>query len=430
MDHRHYMVAVAQVLQKSEAKRKSARTLGRTVRLNGIPFKFVGYPIAGPQCVTVSLAINDLDLPAVVGLGERFAYRAGSNFARVYRDLSVVRIEFTLPPSQWREVRLSQLPHHRESLTIGQRALGPVARLDWINPHKAVFGGSQTGKTTCLADMLISLTKTLKTDELALIVLNPKNTPKLHPFARLPHLLAPIGTDYESCANLLRFALAQMEERRTDMALQKRRLVLMIDEVAQLTEVKRECGPIITQLTQMAAEMRFNVVAASQAANPSVFGESGSLSSANFLSRIVFQLPHDQSYLATKLKGQHTEMLGGDNGMGKGDGLAISGSRVIRFRAALPEERDFEDLPRLETEPELPDVANMAGDSAIREKWQVDPDRLAYALILHDSATAIQKQFGGGMDRARTARDYAVELRQRIQHWVQVKRSEGKGGAV
>lgn len=418
--YQFYLVAVAQVLQKAEARRRGVRTLGRTVRLaNGIPFKFMGRPVAGPQCVTVSLAINDDDLAMVMKLGERFAHRANSQFARVYRDLSTVRVEFTLPSNQWQEVHLSGLPHHRGSVTVGQRALGPVARLDWTNPMKAIFGSTRTGKSTCLADMCISLVKVRTPQELRLLILNPKNDGVFAPFSRLPHLMARIATDYQACADLLRMALAEMEQRRRDSSRMEQRLVVIVDEVAQLTEVMPETGPIITQLSQMAGGLRINLIVASQAANPSTFGKTGSLAQANFQSRLVFQLPHTQAYLATGLSDQHPEQLGGN-----GDGLAVSGDRVTRFRAALPRSQDYENLPRMEVEPDLPD-ADMAGDAVIRTgQWQVDPDRLAYALTVRDSATAIQRQFGGGMDRARMVRDYAAELRERSKYWLQVRKGE------
>ena len=57
--------------------------------------------------------------------------------------------------------------------------------------------------------------------------------------------------------------------------------------------------------------------------------------------------------------------------------------------------------------------------------WQIDPDRLAYALVVRDSATAIRGQFGGGTVTARQVRDYAGLLRQRIMHW---RRVTGRSG--
>ena len=103
----------------------------------------------------------------------------------------------------------------------------------------------------------------------------------------------------------------------------KAKCLNLIDEVAELVIAKPEVGDSITRLSQMSGGLGMNLIAASQAANPSVFGDKGSLAQANFATRLVFQLPNDQSWLATKVKGQHTGELGG-----KGDGLFITMSGV------------------------------------------------------------------------------------------------------
>jgi hypothetical protein len=407
-----YLWAVSWVLRNTDATTRVWWQGGRRVKLpDGVPHEFGGRPILGPQCATVTLRIRDEDWKTVEGLGERLAMAARSSLARVYRDLDLVRVEFTLPPSQWREVRLAELPHRPEGATIGRKALGPAARVGWDTPHKAVFGGSQSGKTTCLADVILSLARAHQPDDYRLLILNPKNDKALRPFARLAHLSAPVANNYEDSLTLLRFALGEMERRRGNSQLQERapRWVVVVDEVAQLVEVHPEAGAFITQLSQMAGGLKINLVVASQAANPTVFGDKGSLARANFGGRLIFQLPHDQSYLATGLAGQHTERLGG-----KGDGLAITSGRVTRFRAALPQRQDFEVLPFRHAEPEMPESYLLAGDAALQNGWQVPPDMLAYALVKSNSAKQIQARFGGAMSKARLVRDYSVALRQAV----------------
>jgi len=420
-----YLYAVASVLSQTDA---SHRKWGRRQTLpGGVPFRVVTAPTVGPQCVTVTLQIRDEDLKSVLGLGDRLALAAGSQFARVYRDLAVVRIEFTLPPAQWREVHLSKLRHRPRSATFGQKALGPIARMDWTTPHKAIFGGTQSGKTTCLADLLISLSRTHQPEACGFLILNPKNDPSLHPFERLAHLAAPVATDYDRSVALLRYALAEMERRRDDRSRIRQRLVVVVDEIAQLTQVRPETGPVLTQLSQMAGGLQINLIVASQAANPGVFGGQGSLAKTNFAGRLVFQLPREQAWLATGLEGQQTDRLGG-----KGDGLAIANGRVTRIRAALPSAQDYANLPRRRVAPAPLRPDQLAGDRAIAEPaneedgepqpWQIDPDRLAYALVIRNSATAIRGQFGGGTPGAMQVRDYATALRQMALKWQRVKR--------
>jgi hypothetical protein len=419
-----YLYAVASVLSQTDA---GHRKWGRRQALpGGVPFRVLTAPAAGPQCVTVTLQIRDEDLKKVLGLSDRLALAAGSQFARVYRDLAAVRIEFTLPPSQWRAVHLSKLRHRPRSATFGQKALGPIARMDWTTPHKAIFGSTQSGKTTCLADLLISLARTHQPEECGFLILNPKNDSSLHPFSRLAHLAAPAANDYDRSADLLRYALAEMERRRHNQARPRPRLVVVVDEIAQLTQVRPEVGPILTQLSQMAGGLKINLVVASQAANPGVFGDKGSLAKANFAGRIVFQLPREQAWLATGVAGQQTDRLGG-----QGDGLAIANGQVTRIRAALPSEQDYANLPRRAAAPVSPRSDQLAGDRAIEkpaadendgregidQPWQIDPARLAYALLVRSSASAIREQFGGGTTSAMQVRDYAFLLRREITRW-------------
>lgn len=417
-----YLYAVHNVLRTTRATIKS---WGKSQQLpGGIPHRFIGQPVTGPQCCTVTVQIRDEDLKTVLALGERLALRAGSHFARVYRDRQVVRVEFTLPPEQWREVHLSRLPHHREMATIGQKALGPVARLSWgISPHKAIFGGTQTGKTTCLADIIISLARTHEPESLRFLMLNPKNAPELNRFARLPHLSAKIGVAYEDCGNLLRFAVGETELRISDPGRARSRLVVIIDEVADLCLSDDSIGLAITKLSQKAGGLNVNLIAASQAPNPSVFGKKGSLAQANFGARIVFQLPQQYAYMASGgVPGLRTEALGaGDQ---KGDGLAVSNGVVTRFRAALPEEADYAKLPRRESEPETPPEDKLAGD--VEVCWYQDDlaDRLAFAAEVKDSATAIMQQFGGSAARAAWVRELWRLFEERRGYW----RKEGVSG--
>lgn len=416
-----YFRAVAGVLGQTQAYQRSLASLGRRTALpGGLPYRFVGTPIYGPQCATVSLQIRDQDLKTVEGLGDRLAHRTGAPMARVYRDLSLVRLEFTLPKDQWREVQLGRLPHRGRFATIGQKALGPVARLGFDPPHKAIFGGTQSGKTTCLADIVISLARTHSPEDLQFLILNPKNDAKLSPFARLPHLVGPVSGGYDDSETLLRLSLAEMERRKGDPLRCRQRLLIIIDEIARLTEVLPQTGPMITSLSQVAAGLNINLIAASQAANPSTFGKRGSLAQANFGARIVFQLPNDQAWMAGLVKGLNTGSLGRD-----GDAYAINAGRVTRIRAAWPAESDYANLPRTADPPLPPASDHLAGD-ALALAWPLADlaDRAAFALVdqrrrtlSQPSASAIQRKFGGAMDRARWVRDLMVMFQERVTYW-------------
>jgi hypothetical protein len=187
--------------------------------------------------------------------------------------------------------------------------------------------------------------------------------------------------------------------------------------------------------------MNMNVVIASQVANPSVFGPSGTKTKDLFGSRIVFQLGDEQAWMATGMGGQKTGFLGGN-----GDALAVNGGKAVRMRAALPSGQDYESLPRAEAQPAPPEDRDLAGDRALAvvpgegQNYEIEvthdfesgmrytarfdmpelSQKLVYALekktprggrMRPVGADGIQSQFGGAMATARLLRDLAARMR-------------------
>ena len=437
---RYYLTAIQRVLMGVEAYQRPG-ILSKKERIpTGIPFSVPRWISSGPQCVTVPLAIRGQDLERVLVLGDRLALEARSSFVRVYRDRGQVNVEFTLPPEQWLKVRLRELPQHRhQAASFGQLSLGQVARLSFErSPHKLISGGSQMGKTTCESSLVISLARSYAPEELKLLIINPKREPSLDAFARLPHLAARIAHDHDDCVNLLRFALGEMDLRGTDRGRCGQRWVVVIDEVSDLCLAREEAGVIITRLVQLAGSLNINVIAATQSPYPSVFGKTGSLGQANFGGYLVFKIPTQYAFFATGgLKGVRTAELGGEGDNGKGDGYAISGGNIVRFRGALPERRDYEALPHTDREPDDAPTERLAGDAVLDGgmSWEIGDlaDRAGYALALSGgetqnlasrhlasrrlSANRIRKQFGGAMVRSQWVRDFVMALQERTTYW-------------
>lgn len=436
---RYYLTAIQRVLMGVEAYER-AGLFGKKERIpTGVPFRVARSIASGPQCVTVPLAIRGQDLERVLALGDRLALEARSSFVRVYRDLGAVNVEFTLPPEQWLKVRLHDLPQRHHRASFGQLSLGQVARLSFErSPHKLISGSSQMGKTTCESSLVISLARTHAPEELKFLIINPKQEPSLDAFARLPHLAARIAHDHDDCANLLRFALGEMELRRTDRSRCGQRWVVLIDEVSELCLARPEAGVIITRLVQFAGSLGINVIAATQSPYPSVFGKTGSLGQANFGGYLVFKIPTQYAYFATGgLSGVRTAELGGQGDNGKGDGYAISGGSIVRFRGALPEQRDYEELPHTDREPDETPPDRLAGDVVLDggTSWEVNDlaDRAGYALALAEagqlSANRIRKQFGGAMARSQWVRDFVTALQERTSYWTMSPEILALGGS-
>jgi hypothetical protein len=414
---------------------------GRRNRLpGGVPILTIGKTVYGPQAATVTVRVRDEDLARLTTpvMGERLAYTARSHFAYTYRYLDLLRVEFTLPPERWRVVPLSGLPQHRDALAIGQQATGQVARLDWKNPHKAVFGSTQYGKSTFLVDYMIAIAKTYSPEECRVFLCNPKNEMAFHPLNGLPHLGAKVAVDYADCERLLFWIVAEIKARRGDAVRQRQRWVVLVDEVAELVENRPDVAKAIRTITQMGGGLGVNLIAASQSANPTVFGNRGSQSKTNFSTKIIFSLPSSQAYLATDIGGRQypVEKLGLG---GKGDCIIVSNGLVTRCRAALPSETDFATLPKTETVVALPQMNEPVGERVLEvhpeyNRRVIGPDEtteivmdyqgktqhwtpellgqaVCYILKVSASTEKVRAEFGIGTNKARAARDVVEAMR-------------------
>jgi S-DNA-T family DNA segregation ATPase FtsK/SpoIIIE len=79
-------------------------------------------------------------------------------------------------------------------------------------PHVIVAGATGAGKSVGLNVMLTSLLYRRTTEELRLLMIDPKVV-ELAPFDRIPHLLLPVVTDMKQAANALKWAVDEMERR-------------------------------------------------------------------------------------------------------------------------------------------------------------------------------------------------------------------------
>ncbi|MCL4295707.1 MAG: hypothetical protein KJ077_08265 [Anaerolineae bacterium] len=427
-----YQNAIMQVLGATEAY-GPRDLLGRRQRLpGGIPFQIVGGTVYGPQAATVTLNVRDEDLGKLTTResGERLALRARSHFAYVYRHLELVRVEFTLPPDRWRVVPLAGLPQHKDALAIGQQATGAVARLDWKNPHKAVFGSTRYGKSVFLVDYNIAISKAYDPEECKVFIINPKNDEQFAPLYKLPHMGASPAIEYTDCERLLFSIKAEALERRTDKERCSQRWVIFVDEISELIDARPRVAEAIRSLAQIAGGLNINLVVASQAANPSVFGDGGSKSKVNFKTVISFALDADQAFMVTRRAGRQypIEQLGMG---GKGDCIVVSNGIITRCRAALPDKVDFANLPRIERLEPVPQIVQPVSERVLdvalpadsldllygekEQHWTIEDlgRALAYALVVSAVPEQIRTKSGVrmGTDKARAVRDVLDVMR-------------------
>jgi len=137
---------------------------------------------------------------------------------------------------------------------IGESREGPL----WVDlaelPHLLVGGHTGSGKSVFLRQLLTGLLLLLGPGRLRLALVDLKGGTELNLFERLPHLMAPVARDQESCLEL--FQLVTVELHRRQALLDRAGLedierwnavhpgeplpyiLVVVDEVAELSAVE------------------------------------------------------------------------------------------------------------------------------------------------------------------------------------------------
>lgn len=238
----------------------------------------------------------------------------------------------------------------------GRPVVGNLAKM----PHLLVAGTTGSGKSVAVNAMICSILFSCRPEDVRFLMVDPKML-ELSIYEGIPHLLAPVVTDVNKAAALLKWAVAEMEERYRLMSelgvrnlsgynqriqeclisgeeptrrvkvgfdpetgrpveqeepipLEKKPLiVIIIDELADLMiQVGKDVEPAIARLAQMARAAGLHLIIATQ--RPSVDVITG-LIKANFPTRLAFQV-------SSKIDSRTIlDSMGADRLLGMGDGL-------------------------------------------------------------------------------------------------------------
>jgi S-DNA-T family DNA segregation ATPase FtsK/SpoIIIE len=276
----------------------------------------------------------------VAGLAEEIALSLGSPSCRVYRQEGQVQVE--VPRDDAQAVCLLALcrrlvaegsrgratvPPVTAVLGLDQEGVPLLLRLPSPNvAHVLIAGTTGSGKTALARTVLTSLVLFNNQRTLQVVVVDPKGR-GFTAFEGLPHLLVPVVGRVEEALAVLGRLVEEME-RRDEEGRSEPRLVLVLDELADLVQVGgREMERLLTRLTQRGREAGLHLVACTQKPAAAVIG---GLVKSNFPVRVVGSVasPEDAK-VATGLAGTGAEKL-----LGQGDFLVVAKGQTMRMQAA------------------------------------------------------------------------------------------------
>ena len=264
----------------------------------------------------------------IAGLSDDLALALKAQTIRIQAPIpgkGVVGIE--VPNDQPETVYLRELlesSDFRESdarlmLALGKTATGGCYSSDLAKmPHLLIAGATGSGKSICIHALIASLLFRNGPEDVRLIMVDPKML-ELSIYNSIPHLVTPVVTDPTKAAQVLGWAVSEMESRYQTMSghnvrnilefneeLGKRReqadsdakrdevpvnlpyLVVVIDELADLMmTAPAEIEGSLARLAQMGRAVGIHLIVATQ--RPSVNVITGTIK-ANFPSRIAFRV--------------------------------------------------------------------------------------------------------------------------------------------
>jgi S-DNA-T family DNA segregation ATPase FtsK/SpoIIIE len=326
-------------------------------------------------------------------------------------------------------------------LALGKTVSGETQVNDMATmPHLLIAGSTGTGKSVGLNCIISSLLYRCTPDECRLILIDPKRL-ELSVYEEIPHLLTPVVTEPKMAANVLKWAITEMERRIRLLAAEGVRnldqynvlmrsekgsnvvprggpegstpaeegagkplhyIVIVIDEFADLMMVaSNEVEECITRLAQMARAVGIHLILATQ--RPSVDVITG-LIKANFPARISFRV-------AARVDSRTIlDSMGAEQLLGKGDMLFLppGSARLTRVHGAYVSEKEVARLadflrqaakPRYDESVGKQETAADGGEPI--EHDDLFDDAVRFVLESGQASTSmLQRRFRIGFSRA------------------------------
>lgn len=230
----------------------------------------------------------------------------------------------------------------------GQAVSAPLSEM----PHLLIAGATGSGKSVCLNTLVTTLLLTHPPEQLRFLMIDPKMV-ELTSYNGIPHLIAPVVTNFEQVVGALMWVTREMERRYQQFARVKARklssynakvsqeerlpyLVVVIDELADLMmmapdDIERQ----LCRLAQMARATGIHLVIATQ--RPSVDVVTG-LIKANFPTRIAFAVTSQTDSRVI------LDTAGAERLLGKGDMLymASDSPKLARLQGCFVSDEEIQ----------------------------------------------------------------------------------------
>ncbi len=296
-------------------------------------------------------------------------------------------IGFEIPTTQRQMVYLREMCDSLEfhdtgsklTIALGQDVAGVAKYTDLTRmPHLLVAGATNSGKSICLATIIMSLIIRLTPKDLRMVMIDPKRV-ELTLFETLPHLMCPVVRDVKEAAGVLRAVVREMDRRydqfseagvrnidgwnaKASFADRLPYIVVVVDELADLMiQCRNEVETSITRLAQLARATGIHLIIATQ--RPSVDVITGTIKN-NISSRISFAVSSgidSRTILDT---------VGAEDLIGKGDMLflPIDATKPLRVQGCYVSEKEIEDVCKFWSDQEKPSYVINPVEVAIRDK--------------------------------------------------------------
>lgn len=363
----------------------------------------------GPQITAYTISLGLGERPeSVEQLQGALALAAGATSCRLARDNGRLLLELPKPEVDRRPLRANRLetlaPPNSTAVAVGVATGGTPVWVDLTDDrtaHLVIGGTTGSGKTILAKWMLYRLVRQNAVNQLRLILIDPKRT-ELNDFRQAPHLLHPIVSKPTEVLRVLQWVIDELE-RRSDSGKKRPRIVVMVEEIAELQMTARDLEKFTKRIAQIGRGLGIHLVATTQQPGAKALGDA----LANFPARILGRVASATlTYGAAGRKQTQADML-----LMRGDFLLLTAGDTVRFQAPLPDGRQWTQIPRAATvaslESELPTLAvfgdrnrDPRGGRDGRELSEENYREMERAIRQGGNVAQLQQRFGIGYERA------------------------------